>query len=57
MSAASSFLADMRVHPSLRGSRARARAQLTAHLQAGAAELQRLLDLLAHRKEREATRG
>jgi DNA-binding GntR family transcriptional regulator len=39
----------------LRGSRAQARAQLTAHLQAGAAELQRLLDLLAHRKERETT--
>lgn len=35
----------------LRGSRAQARAQLTAHLDAGAAELQRLLDLLAHRKE------
>jgi DNA-binding GntR family transcriptional regulator len=42
----------------LRGSRAQARAQLTTHLQAGAAELQRLLDLLAHRKEeRETTRG
>jgi len=41
----------------LRGSRAQARAQLTAHLQAGAAELQRLLDLLADRKERETTRG
>jgi hypothetical protein len=35
----------------LRGSRAQARAQRTAHLQAGAAELQRLLDLLAHRKQ------
>ena len=35
----------------LLGSRAQARAQLTAHLDAGAAELQRLLDLLAHRKE------
>ncbi|HEX8008701.1 MAG TPA: GntR family transcriptional regulator [Trebonia sp.] len=35
----------------LRGSQAQARAQLTAHLQVGAAELQRLLDLLAHRKE------
>jgi DNA-binding GntR family transcriptional regulator len=40
-----------------------ARAALTAHLQAGAAELQRLLDLLdlrqelAHRKESEAPRG
>ena len=43
----------------LRGSPAQARAQLTAHLQAGAAELQRLLDLLAHRKEKEGetTRG
>ena len=35
----------------LRGSRTRARAELTAHLDAGAAELQRLLDLLADRKE------
>ena len=35
----------------LRGSQAQARAQLTAHLQVGVAELQRLLDLLAHRKE------
>jgi DNA-binding GntR family transcriptional regulator len=41
----------------LRGSRAQARAQLTAHLQAGATELQRLLDLLARQKEGEATRG
>jgi DNA-binding GntR family transcriptional regulator len=47
----------------LHGSPERARAELTAHLQAGAAELQRLLDLLAqrkelaHRKEREAPRG
>jgi DNA-binding GntR family transcriptional regulator len=41
----------------LRGSRAQARAQLTAHLQAGAAELRRLLDLLAERKEGEAARG
>jgi DNA-binding GntR family transcriptional regulator len=41
----------------LRGSRAQARAQLTAHLQAGAAELQRLLDLLAQRKEGETIRG
>jgi DNA-binding GntR family transcriptional regulator len=39
----------------LRGSRAQARAELTVHLKAGAAELQRLLDLLAHRKERETT--
>ena len=39
----------------LHGSRARARAELSAHLQAGEAELQRLLDLLAHRKERETT--
>jgi DNA-binding GntR family transcriptional regulator len=35
----------------LRGSPAQARAELTAHLRAGAAELQRLLDLLAQRKE------
>ena len=35
----------------LRGSPAEARAELTAHLRAGAAELQRLLDLLAQRKE------
>lgn len=35
----------------LRGSPAQARAELTAHLQAGAAELQRLLHLLAQRKE------
>jgi DNA-binding GntR family transcriptional regulator len=35
----------------LRGSRTRARAELTAHLDAGAAELRRLLDLLAGRKE------
>jgi hypothetical protein len=34
-----------------------ARAELTSHLDAGAAELQRLLDLLAHRKEGEASRG
>lgn len=34
-----------------------ARAELTAHLQAGAAELRRLLDLLAHRNEGEAPRG
>jgi DNA-binding GntR family transcriptional regulator len=39
----------------LHGSRAQARAQLTEHLQTGATELQRLLDLLAHRKERETT--
>ncbi|GIJ56642.1 GntR family transcriptional regulator [Virgisporangium aurantiacum] len=38
----------------LRGSPEQARAELTAHLQVGAAELQRLLDLLAHRKD---TRG
>jgi hypothetical protein len=43
----------------LRGSREQARAQLTAHLQAGTAELQGLLDLPAQRKaeERETTRG
>lgn len=39
----------------LHGSRAQARAQLTTHLQAGAAELQRLLELIAHRKESETT--
>jgi DNA-binding GntR family transcriptional regulator len=41
----------------LHGSPEQARAELTAHLQAGAAELQRLLDLLAHRNERETPRG
>jgi DNA-binding GntR family transcriptional regulator len=41
----------------LRGSPEQARAEVTAHLEAGAAELQRLLDLLAHRKERETARG
>jgi DNA-binding GntR family transcriptional regulator len=41
----------------LRGSRAQARAELTAHLEAGAAELQRLLDLLSVRKKREGTGG
>ena len=41
----------------LHGSRAQARAQLTAHLQAGAAELQRLLELIARRRERETSRG
>jgi DNA-binding GntR family transcriptional regulator len=35
----------------LRGSRSRARAQLTKHLQTGDAELQRLVDLLALREE------
>src|SRR5262245_42254453 len=35
----------------LRGSPAQARAQLTAHLQAGAAELRRLRDLLAQKNE------
>src|SRR5262249_38817385 len=35
----------------LHGSPAQARAQLTTHLHAGAAELQRLLDLLAQRKQ------
>jgi DNA-binding GntR family transcriptional regulator len=41
----------------LHGSPEQARAELTAHLQAGAAELQRLLDLLARRNERETPRG
>jgi DNA-binding GntR family transcriptional regulator len=41
----------------LRGSRAQAREELTAHLRVGAAELQRLFGLLAQRKEREAARG
>jgi len=35
----------------LHGSREQARAQLTVHLHAGAAELQQLLDLLAQRKQ------
>jgi len=43
----------------LRGNRAQARAQLTAHLRAGATELQRLLDLLAqqshHRRQPQET--
>lgn len=34
-----------------------ARAELAAHLRAGAAELRRLLDLLAHRNEGETPRG
>jgi len=38
----------------LRGSPTRAKAQVSTHLQAGAAELLRLRDLLAQRKEREA---
>jgi DNA-binding GntR family transcriptional regulator len=38
----------------LRGGPARATARLTAHLQAGAAELQRLLALLAQRKDTQA---
>lgn len=37
----------------LHGSAEQARAELAAHLQAGAAELQRLLDLLARQNERE----
>lgn len=41
----------------LHRSPAQARTELTAHLQAGAAELQRLLDLLAHRTERDTPRG
>ncbi|HZD70043.1 MAG TPA: GntR family transcriptional regulator [Actinomycetes bacterium] len=39
----------------LHGTRAQARAQLAAHLQAGAAELQRLRHLLAQRKEDHST--
>jgi len=38
----------------LRGSPAQARAQLATHLQAGAAELRRLRDLLARRNDRQA---
>jgi DNA-binding GntR family transcriptional regulator len=38
----------------LRGSPAQARAQLATHLQSGAAELQRLRDLLAQRNDRQA---
>jgi DNA-binding GntR family transcriptional regulator len=41
----------------LHGSPEQARAELIAHLQAGAAELLRLLDLIAHRKERETRDG
>jgi DNA-binding GntR family transcriptional regulator len=36
----------------LRGSKAKARAELARHLQSGADELQRLVDLLAQRRER-----
>jgi DNA-binding GntR family transcriptional regulator len=39
----------------LRGTPAQAKAQVSVHLQAGAAELLRLRDLLAQRKERQAT--
>jgi len=39
------------------GNRAQAMAQLTAHLRAGAGELQRLLDLLAQQKRNEARHG
>jgi DNA-binding GntR family transcriptional regulator len=52
-----------RLLDALHGSPEQARAELTAHLHAGAAELQRLLDLLAqrqqltHRKETEAPHG
>jgi hypothetical protein len=48
---------------SLHGSLEQARAELTTHLKVGAAELQRLLDLLAqrrqlaHREEGEPTHG
>jgi DNA-binding GntR family transcriptional regulator len=41
----------------LRGTPARARAQVSTHLQAGAAELLRLRDLLDQRKERDADAG
>jgi DNA-binding GntR family transcriptional regulator len=41
----------------LHGTTAQARAQLTAHLQAGAAELQRLRDLLARRGHEPAARS
>ncbi|GAA1939139.1 GntR family transcriptional regulator [Amycolatopsis minnesotensis] len=46
-----------RLLDALHGSPEEARAELTAHLRTGAAELQRLLDLLAHRNERETPRG
>jgi DNA-binding GntR family transcriptional regulator len=46
-----------RLLDALRGSRAQARAELTTHLEAGAAELQRLVERLAVRKKREANRG
>ncbi|MFD2468738.1 GntR family transcriptional regulator [Amycolatopsis silviterrae] len=41
----------------LHGTPEQARAELTAHLRAGAAELRGLLDLLAHRNESETPRG
>ncbi|WP_328646913.1 GntR family transcriptional regulator [Amycolatopsis sp. NBC_00348] len=46
-----------RLLEALHGSPGQARAELTAHLHAGAAELRRLLDLLTHRNEEEAPRG
>ena len=46
-----------RLLDALHGSPDQARAELTAHLQAGAAELRRLIDLLAHRNESETPRG
>ncbi|GAA4545367.1 GntR family transcriptional regulator [Amycolatopsis samaneae] len=46
-----------RLLDALHGSPEEARAELTAHLLAGAAELRRLLDLLAQRNEGEAPRG
>ncbi|WP_326943188.1 MULTISPECIES: GntR family transcriptional regulator [unclassified Amycolatopsis] len=46
-----------RLLEALHGSPGQARAELTAHLHAGAAELRRLLDLLTHRNAEEAPRG
>jgi DNA-binding GntR family transcriptional regulator len=46
-----------RLLDALRGSPGQARAELTTHLQTGAAELQRLLGLLAHRNEGGTARG
>ncbi|SDW41337.1 DNA-binding transcriptional regulator, GntR family [Amycolatopsis xylanica] len=46
-----------RLLDALHGTPEQARAELTAHLRAGAAELRRLLDLLARQNERETPRG
>ncbi|MFE3177735.1 GntR family transcriptional regulator [Amycolatopsis sp. NPDC059090] len=46
-----------RLLDALHGSPKQASTELTGHLRAGAAELRRLLDLLAHQSERETPRG